>query len=173
MKSILIILLLSFNLMAADIAMIAPIVFTHKVQVRWNANTEPDMAGYRVYSGLTSGGDMVDVAMDTTAIIDLAPRLDRYVDRVLIMVTAYDESGNESLPSESISLPVTQDTTNYLFGDLDNNGRVGVIDFALFTQSFGSASIDPAYRSSADFDVDGRIGTIDHLAFSINHGQIK
>ena len=78
--------------------------------VTWNPNTEDDLAGYRVYSGVTSGayGAPVDVGNVTSyQIADVASGQTYY-----IAVTAYDTSNNESGFSEEVSVTVPiPDTT--------------------------------------------------------------
>ena len=67
----------------------------------WDPNTEPDLAGYRVYYGTASGVyvDSVNAGNTTTY------RLDGLLDGVTyyIAVTAYDTSGNESDFSKEVS----------------------------------------------------------------------
>jgi hypothetical protein len=76
----------------------------------WDPNTEPDLAGYRVYYGTTSGEyvDSIDVGNITTY------RLDDLLDGVtyFIALTAYDTSGNESDFSHEVSGIGSPDPTN-------------------------------------------------------------
>lgn len=62
------------------------------VTVEWDANTEVDLAGYKVYSGSSSGNydKVVDVGNKTSYTLDLLDNQDNY-----IVVTAYDTSNNE------------------------------------------------------------------------------
>ena len=63
--------------------------------ISWTANTEPDLAGYKVYHG-TSPGVYTDVSIVTapttskvyTGLYDLVPHY--------FAVSSYDTSGNES-----------------------------------------------------------------------------
>lgn len=71
------------------------------LDLAWDANQEPDLAGYRVYYG-TSPRDyinFVDVGNVTLY------RLDNLMEGVayFIAVTAYDTAGNESDFSEEVS----------------------------------------------------------------------
>ncbi len=69
--------------------------------LHWDANQENDLAGYRVYQGTGSGqyGLSHDVGMMTTyTVSNLDPTVTHY-----FAVTAYDQSGNESAPSEEVS----------------------------------------------------------------------
>ncbi len=69
------------------------------VPIMWDANTESDLAGYKVYRGTVSGTySLVEDVGDTTNYNDIVPDGDYYW-----VVTAYDTSGNESLYSNEIS----------------------------------------------------------------------
>jgi len=78
------------------------------VEVRWNANIETDLAGYRVYYGPATEeyGEPVDVGLDTSLIINLTPEM---ATTYYFAVTAYDTSGNESEFSEEKSILVFDD----------------------------------------------------------------
>ncbi len=62
----------------------------------WNANTEPDLAGYRVYWGPEPGVylETMDVEMDRIVFIKDLPIL--FEPFTYFAVTAYDTSNNES-----------------------------------------------------------------------------
>jgi len=80
------------------------------LQVAWSANTDTDLAGYKVYYGTQSGtyGNPVDVGNATSYQISNVVAGSTY----FVAVTAYDASSNESDKSteQSISVPVL-DTT--------------------------------------------------------------
>jgi hypothetical protein len=65
-----------------------------QVTISWNANTETDLAGYKVYYGNSSGNYnyVVDVGNQTSYILSNLVSGETYY----IAVTAYDTSGNES-----------------------------------------------------------------------------
>ncbi|MBA5862431.1 MAG: hypothetical protein GDA65_06960, partial [Nitrospira sp. CR1.1] len=73
---------------------------TGTVTVMWNANTEADLQGYRVYVGTSSGArtQAFDVGNVTSTRLTL-PLGSTY----FFVVTAYDKSGNESSPSGELS----------------------------------------------------------------------
>jgi hypothetical protein len=73
---------------------------TGTVTIMWNANTEADLQGYRVYVGTRSGArtQSFDVGNVTSTRLTL-PLGSTY----FFVVTAYDRSGNESSPSGELS----------------------------------------------------------------------
>ena len=85
---------------------------TPSVTLSWDPNSEADLAGYNFYQGTTSGsyGPSVDIGNITThTASNLQAGLTYY-----FAVTAYDFSGNESLPSGEVSksiADVAQDVT--------------------------------------------------------------
>ena len=70
-------------------------VLAAQVQVTWNANTEEDLAGYRLYVGQASGqyGEPVDVGNVTGHVMEITPQ---HGATYYFALTAYDTSGNES-----------------------------------------------------------------------------
>lgn len=64
----------------------------------WDPNTEDDLAGYKIYAGNQSGSyyKVWDVGLVTVCDIWMPDSL------VYVVVTAYDESGNESNPSAEV-----------------------------------------------------------------------
>lgn len=64
------------------------------VLLSWDANTEPDLDGYRLYYGVAPGTyqNVLDVGNVTTATVTSLQPGTRY----FFAVTAYDVSGNES-----------------------------------------------------------------------------
>jgi hypothetical protein len=155
---------------AADVPLVAPIVVGPRVLVSWNGNTEYDLAGYKIYF-FSSGADtnFIDVADTTSLVVFAGYDLRQFYDRSFFAVSAYNKSGAESDWSKLDSIQVAK--TKYLFGDLDGDGRVGVIDFALFCRAHGAAAGDSSYDCRADFDVNRKVGAIDFMAFVLNHGQ--
>jgi len=88
LKSILLILLFS------------SLAFAETATVSWDANTESDLAGYKIYYGTSSGNyDFgINVGNKTEFIVDLI-----LPTTYFFVVTAYDFSGNESIFSEEVS----------------------------------------------------------------------
>jgi len=69
-------------------------VYSAQVTLAWNPNTEPDFAGYKLYTGLTSGNydNTTDVGNQTGYTLQNLVADQMYY----IVVTAYDTSNNES-----------------------------------------------------------------------------
>ena len=83
-----------------------PQVISGCTQLEWKANTEPDLAGYGVYvrkSPSPDYGARVDMPNDAISVpcVDIGIVEGAQYD---IQMTAYDTSGNESLPSETITV---------------------------------------------------------------------
>lgn len=71
------------------------------VSLNWNPNSEPDIAGYRLYYGTASGSyDQIIEAGNVTSIT--APELTSGVT-YFFAVTAFNVDGLESLPSDEVS----------------------------------------------------------------------
>jgi fibronectin type 3 domain-containing protein len=68
--------------------------------LQWVANTESDLAGYKVYQGTTTGsyGPSIDVKKATTYMASNLQAGQTYS----FAITAYDLSGNESPPSKEV-----------------------------------------------------------------------
>lgn len=82
--------------------LILPVMLSaQSIVVNWNANTETDLAGYKVYYGTASGvyGSPIDVGKVTTYTIANVLETTTYY----IALTAYDTSGNESVKSVEAS----------------------------------------------------------------------
>lgn len=73
----------------------------------WDANTEPDVAGYKIY-WRTSGGAFTDVdSIDVGNVIEYT-LTGNVPNKTELAVTCYDTSGNES--EFSIVVPFDQDS---------------------------------------------------------------
>lgn len=74
---------------------------TNSVTLSWNANSEPDIAGYRLYYGPASApyGSLLDVSTTTATVSGL-----RTGATYTFAVTAYDTAGLESAYSLPVSL---------------------------------------------------------------------
>jgi len=80
----------------------ANILLGADVNGSWDANTESDLAGYRIYYGTESGNytQTIDVGNELSALIIISETNKTYY----FAITAYDTSGNESGFSQEVSL---------------------------------------------------------------------
>jgi hypothetical protein len=90
---------LFFTLALAARALASP-----TLALEWDANSEPDLAGYRLHYGTQSGVYTVtrDVGMVTEATVSYLSEGVTF----FFAVTAYDTFGFESLPSDEVSFAV-------------------------------------------------------------------
>jgi len=108
-----------FLLMYLGMSVAATTCLASSIVLQWDANTESDLAGYKVYyqansstppfdgAGAIQGVAPVDVANQTTATISgLDPGTDYY-----FAVTAYNTSGMESPYSNIVAIPGIKDIT--------------------------------------------------------------
>jgi len=75
---------------------------TGSVTLTWNANSESDLAGYKVYRGTASGAYGAPIASlptGTTQHVSNGLPVGTY----FFVITAYDQAGNESAPSPEVS----------------------------------------------------------------------
>ena len=86
-----------------------PLCHSASLRLSWNANTETDLAGYRVYYGIASGdyGEPIDVGNVTAyELTGLSETITYYV-----ALTAFDTADNESEKSDEVSgMPLSPDT---------------------------------------------------------------
>lgn len=117
------------------------------VALSWEANTEPTLAGYRVYykSGssllpfdgteASEGGSPIDVRNSTTTTVSgLFPDKSYY-----FTVTAYDSLGVESDYSRIVYVP----GTDAIKADVNGDGIVGLTD-AMMALQFAAGNMQPA-----------------------------
>lgn len=75
---------------------------TGSVVVSWNANSESDLAGYKIYYGTEPRSNIINVGNTTSySISDLTAGQTYYFE-----LTAFDQSGNESNFSEQVAFEV-------------------------------------------------------------------
>lgn len=79
------------------------------VKVSWNANSESDVAGYKLYYGTAAGtySATKDVGNVISTIVTLSPSVGQ---KYYFAVTCYDTSGNESAKSTEASCLVPDST---------------------------------------------------------------
>jgi len=137
------------------------------VRLAWSANTEPDLAAYTLYAATNAGTHSVWSGTDTTARV--LPPLATFWETARFWMTARDVSGNESAHSDTISTILCREGPR-LVGDIDGNGRVNVIDKALYWLSAGSARGDLRFTERADLDGNGRVDVMDRGWINLNSG---
>ena len=72
------------------------VAFGENIKLVWDANSETDLAGYKIYSSLVDGGpytELQDVGNTTELELDMAGKPD---GTIYYVATAYDLRGNES-----------------------------------------------------------------------------
>ena len=82
-----------------------------EIRIAWDPNTEPDLAGYKVYWGKTSRTyeESIDVGNVTTYVLPGLTKGETY----FIAVTAYDTENNESDFSNEVSGAASEPTQRY------------------------------------------------------------
>ncbi len=76
------------------------------LRLNWNANTEPDLAGYKIYRARSSGAygaAVATVPANTTSFV--ATGLERG-GTYFFVITAFDSAGNESVRSAEVTAVV-------------------------------------------------------------------
>lgn len=133
------------------------------IGLAWPSNSEPDLAGYRVYFDTDTTGapytgtasilgraSPVDIGFDTTAVLTgLSPGRTYYV-----AVASYDLSGNESVVSSELQV----DTASRSTSTIDTLSREVVFDFgdatrisvAIDSGAVGQDSVTVTYFGAAD-----------------------
>jgi len=126
---------------------IAP-VLSSDIEILWIANTEPDLAGYKIYYGNTSGNydKKIDIGNKTITIVsNLEDQIEYYFS-----LTAYDSAGNESGFSKEASC-VLNDNRPLL---VDSIKVLSPFDIAIFFNK----KVDPvSSQHPANYSIDGGI----------------
>ena len=105
------------GVLALILALLPTILFAAVVRISWNANTESDLEGYRVFYGASSGNYpyVINVGNKTTIDVSGLSESGTYY----FAVTAFDFSGNESDYSleTSVSIPAESSDDGSLADD--------------------------------------------------------
>jgi hypothetical protein len=140
------------------------------VRLVWSANTEPDLAGYRVYYYGPDDGAMAQALVmtaDTTARTRVP--LAHFWERVQFFIRAVDTSGNESASSDTVSTLLCKQCRSV--GDVTGDGRVNLWDKMRYMIAAGSGRGDLRYNEQCDFNGDGRVDLADKMLMNINAGR--
>ncbi len=158
--------LTTIGALALFVLLVTPPAYAASVSVGWNANSEPDLAGYRVHYGTASGSYTyhINVGNKTSQLVGNLIADTTYY----FTVTAYDTAGNESLPSAetyiaipaaaAVVQPPADDGHRDAPLDTDNDGLTDT-----FEQSVGLDPGDPM-DSLADADGDGVVNLVEYMA---------
>jgi uncharacterized repeat protein (TIGR02543 family) len=128
----------------------SPAFSASSVQLTWDASPEPDLKGYNVYMGTSQG------SYNTTKNIGLNPS---FVFQNLsqgmtyyFTVTAYDQTNNESLPSEEVSVKIPDIITPTTPGNLtltSTSGTQVAFSWTASTDNVGVTGYDVARNNVA------------------------
>jgi hypothetical protein len=158
--------------------------------LEWDANTESDLAGYKVYFG-TSSRDYTSVYQPgNVTSIDLTDLGLYEGGEYYIALTAYDYSFNESAFSSELTffaddeIPPDEDNCPNTYNpdqedtmppegngignaceclaDINCNGKVDLADLNVLKQEF-SVPLSPLLPCSADLNYDGKVNLVDTL----------
>ena len=139
-------------------------VYSAQVTLAWDPNTEPDLAGYKIYYGFSSGNYKVtvDVGNQTNCTISTLQEGQTYY----FAATAYDDYGNESEFSNEV--PYYAPETD---ADLDGDGDVDVVDIMLVAGRWHCKSGDDCYDGKYDLDGNGEINIVDIMVVAAHWGE--
>ena len=136
------------------------------VVISWYPNQENDLAGYKVYRGISSRD--YDFVNNVGNVISWSDSI--FCDSTYYYaVTAYDTANNESVFSNEVIANFTCQET--LVGDFDGDGEVGFFDIMEFAPFFAVTMNNPKYNSKYDLDNDGEIWFFDLLILARNFGK--
>ncbi len=125
------------------------------ITIAWDANTETDLAGYKVYYGTASrvyGTPIVISKQTTYTITGLAP------GTYYISVTAFNTAGLESGFSNEVSTTIAG-TPSTSKCDINANGSVDALDLQIMINVILGIQAMPAGKG--DLNGDGKIDALD------------
>ncbi len=133
--------------------------------LEWNLNSEADLAGYRVFSGLESGTYLspIEVGKATSYKFDLSPLYKYYFS-----VAAYDTANNQSPLSKEVLVLVEAAGGGASPSDLNGDGKCDAADQAIINLAMGSSCNGRRYNRKADLNQDCKVDGLDVVLFSSN-----
>ena len=155
------------------------------ISLSWDTNTEPNLAGYRLYWGQTYAsaanktGTMVEIGNKTSVCV----QVDDSVPVYFFGVTAYNTSGNESTATVGYLL-FGNIAGTYNDGTPYTSARVDGFDLTTLGLYFGQSVSHPTYNCSgtfviqlptdaqkSDLNKDGRVDGFDLIELGIRFGN--
>ena len=150
----------------AALLCIVTAAYAGQVTLGWEPNTEPDLAGYKIYYGNYSRNytRITDVKNKTATSYIITGLIEGQT--YYFAATAYNTSGSESNYSAEVIYPTNPETTSvptpknplaacqHKAGDLDSNGMVTINEQIAVVRMY--LGLDPV-NSLADIDKDGGV----------------
>ncbi|MFQ5598858.1 MAG: fibronectin type III domain-containing protein, partial [Nitrospiria bacterium] len=143
---------------------VAPYAYGGSASLSWNANTEPDLAGYKVYVGKSAGTYDTSMNVGNTTSHTVTGLAD---GTYFFAVTASDTSGNESGFSNEVSKAIsTVDTSPPVISGIGHGTPTE-------TGATVSWTTDEASDTQVEYGTTTAYGSITTLdaAMVTNHGQ--
>ena len=140
-------------------AITANIALAGSATLSWNANTETDLAGYKIYYGTSSrtGTDPKTCGLcgyqTSINIGNVRPYTISNLTNgqtYYFSVTAYDTSNNESAFSAQVSKLISTSA------DFNSDGHINSVDFGIMMSFWGSTA-----RPAADINQDSLVNSVD------------
>ncbi|MDX1779071.1 MAG: fibronectin type III domain-containing protein [Thermodesulfobacteriota bacterium] len=160
----------NFNLLPLTIFILTTFVFlpeiSHGAFLRWNANTEADLIGYRIYYGTSSRNydrvvDSGNVTEYQLSKLNLLENVSYYFS-----ITAYDRAGNESSPSNELRVSLEETISDFF----DNCPDIYNPDQEDTYPPDGNG-IGNSCDCEGDFDCDGDVDGLDANIFKTDYGR--
>ena len=126
------------------------------VSISWIANTESDLAGYKVYFGTAPGtyGNPISLGTGTTYTLTGLPAGTYY-----IAITAFNTSGLESGYSNEVSTTIAGTPSTSSRCDINGNGTINALDLQVMVNVILGAQAPSATKG--DLNGDGRVDALD------------
>ena len=81
---------------------LAPSAVANSIELVWDRNTEPDLAGYRIYRALAGGA--FEKLADVSQIPSYSDRKVEHGKTYRYAVSAVDQTGNESAQTQAVEV---------------------------------------------------------------------